>query len=758
MVYSLGMHTTQNVMARVVCGLGLVGASAALAQQVQAQQAPPPPAAVAFPVAERRVVTDAYHGVKVEDPYRWLEDWNDVKVQEWSAAQNGATRRVLDGLSGVEKIRTRAKELLGAEVTTYAMAHGAGMKLFALKRTPPKQQPMLVVRGLPGAEVSQAGLGMRWASDERVVLDLNEFDTTGGTSIDWYVPSPDGTLVAIALSSGGSEMADVKVFDVATGKQVHETIERVSGGTAGGSLAWARDGKGFYYTRYPREGERDAADMNFYVQVYYHQLGESPSSDRSEIGKEFPKIAEIMLDTGASDGRVLCSVQKGDGGEFMHFVRLNGTAGSVAWRQFTTYEDKVVQAALSSVGDVFAVSRKGAERGKVVKFSFSPFDKSLDKVQDFIPEHATDAIATDFFDPDCFVADANKLFVTYQAGGPSRVAVFDVMGKERAAPKLGDVTAVTGVSPVGAGSVVFAVSSYMAPTKWMYWGQPGLNATVEEIPSWTPGYGKLFDMSKYQVRRVFATSKDGTKVPVNIVCRPDVALDGKQPVLLTGYGGYGVCITPSFGLRDAMLLEKGFILAEANIRGGGEYGEPWHREGNLLKKQNVFDDFIACAEWLIANNYCTKETLAIEGGSNGGLLMGAAFTQRPELFRCVVSHVGIYDMLRVELSPNGAFNITEFGTVADKAQFEALHAYSPYHRVKAGVAYPPVLFLTGANDPRVDPMQSRKMTALMQSVGGAALLRTSGNTGHGAGTPLSARVEQTVDVVAFLSDKLGVRW
>jgi prolyl oligopeptidase len=198
------------------------------------------------------------------------------------------------------------------------------------------------------------------------------------------------------------------------------------------------------------------------------------------------------------------------------------------------------------------------------------------------------------------------------------------------------------------------------------------------------------------------------------------------------------------------------MYAIPNLRGGGEYGEDWHKDGMLQKKQNVFDDYIACAEHLIARKYTNPSRLAAEGGSNGGLLMGAAMTQRPELFRCVVSHVGIYDMLRVELSPNGAFNITEFGTVKNPAHFKALHAYSPYHRVREGVNYPPVLFMTGANDPRVDPMQSRKMTALLQSVGAPALLRTSSNTGHGAGTPLSARIEQTVDALAFLSSNLGV--
>jgi prolyl oligopeptidase len=264
--------------------------------------------------------------------------------------------------------------------------------------------------------------------------------------------------------------------------------------------------------------------------------------------------------------------------------------------------------------------------------------------------------------------------------------------------------------------------------------------------------------------RDFATSHDGTKVPVNIVRPKGLALDGSHPCVLTAYGGYGMSREPAFSPVRHVLLEQGVIFAEANIRGGGEFGEEWHRQGNLTRKQNVFDDFVACAQLLIEKKYTTPARLAIEGGSNGGLLMGAALTQHPELFKCVVSHVGIYDMLRVELSPNGAFNTTEFGTVKDEAQFKALLAYSPYHHVKDGTSYPAVLFLTGANDPRVDPMQSRKMTARLQAAAAAAkstapvLLRTSASSGHGMGTALGERIEQQVDVDAFLFHELGVAW
>jgi prolyl oligopeptidase len=266
------------------------------------------------------------------------------------------------------------------------------------------------------------------------------------------------------------------------------------------------------------------------------------------------------------------------------------------------------------------------------------------------------------------------------------------------------------------------------------------------------------DLSGVKVVREFATSKDGTKVPVNLLIPAGVKLDGSNPTLATAYGGYGHSNTPSFVPTREILLSRGFILAIGNIRGGGEFGEPWHRQGNLTNKQNVFDDFAAVLQHLIDQKYTSPEHLAIQGGSNGGLLMGALFTQHPDLVKAVVSHVGIYDMLRVELSPNGVFNIAEFGSVKDPAQFKALYAYSPYHHVDDNTQYPSILFLTGANDPRVDPAQSRKMTARLQATGtkNPVLLRTSASSGHGGDTALSERIEQSVDVFAFLFDRLGV--
>jgi prolyl oligopeptidase len=301
--------------------------------------------------------------------------------------------------------------------------------------------------------------------------------------------------------------------------------------------------------------------------------------------------------------------------------------------------------------------------------------------------------------------------------------------------------------------VLFSSSSYLAPTAWYHFnpasGEAQRTALFETSPA---------DFSDCEVVREFATSKDGTKVPVNIIRLKGTKLNGKNPTLLTGYGGYGISQRPNFSDSRRVWLEQGGIWAIANLRGGGEYGEEWHLAGNLTKKQNVFDDFAACAEHLIKAGYTNPSKLVIEGGSNGGLLMGAVLTQHPDLFAAVVTHVGIYDMLRVELDPNGAFNVTEFGTVKDPEQFKALYAYSPYHHVVDKKAYPAVFLLTGENDGRVNPLHSRKMAARLQAATGSkkpVLLWTS-RSGHGIGSALSERISRSADVFAFMFDQLGV--
>ncbi|MFQ5491075.1 MAG: prolyl oligopeptidase family protein [Phycisphaerae bacterium] len=688
------------------------------------------------PVARKQQVTDTFHGVSVSEDYRWLEDWEDPAVKEWSEKQNVYARRVLDHLPNVKAIGGRVTEILSAKTVGYGSVTQQGGTVFAVKRQPPKQQPFLVV--MSSADDPSA---------ERVLVDPNELDPSGTTTMDWYVPSPDGRLVAVSLSKGGTESGDVHVYDVVAGKQVHEVIPGVNGGTAGGDLSWAPNGSGFFYTRYPRGNERPPEDMPFYLQTYYHALGTPTESDRYEMGKDLPRIAEIQLDVDLASGRQLASVQDGDGGEFSHYLRSTGGK----WRQFSTFGDKTLQATFGPHDDLYVLSRKNAPRGKILRINVETLD--VGQAQVIVPQ-GKDVIVDNFMGPSSVVVTDTRIYVQYQLGGPSEIRVFGLDGSPKEKPKQLPVSSIGGMAKLDGDDILFSNNSFIEPTAW-YRYSPKSGKTVKTgLASTTP-----VDLSDARVVREFATSKDGTKVPVNIILPPGVKLDGSNPCVVNGYGGYGVNISPRFRATTKLLLEQGVIYAVANIRGGGEYGEEWHRQGNLTHKQNVFDDFAAAVKHMIERGYTSSERLAIIGGSNGGLLMGATLVQNPKLVKAVVSYVGIYDMLRVELSPNGAFNIPEFGTVEKPDQFKALYAYSPYHNVRDGVAYPATLFLTGANDPRVDPMQSRKMTARLQAAAskpGSILLRTSSDSGHGGGTALKERIAQTVDVYAFLFDQLGV--
>ena len=689
------------------------------------------------PATPRVPVTDEYHGVKVVDDYRWLENGNDPKVKEWSAAQNAWARAYLDRLPGRDILRAEVTRLRKVALHRYGDLRFAGGTLFALKVEPPKQQALLVALASEDDPASA-----------RVVVDPNVLDPTGGTSIDWYVPSPDGSRVAVSLSEGGSERGNAHVFESATGREVGEAVRRVNYGTAGGSLAWDADGTGFFYTRYPREGERPAADLDFYVQVYHHRIGSPEAEDRYEIGKDFPRIAEIALDR-SPDGRfVLANVQNGDGGEFSQHLR----SADGRWTRLTGFSDRVVHAVFGSDDALYLLSRAGAPRGKVLRLPLGPGPVSMDGAATLVPE-GEGTIEFNFAGTSGIVPSRGRLYVTVGVGGPQQVRVFDLSGRERPPLPVPPVSAVFQVvARPGSDAVLFQSASFLEPTAW-YRFEEGSAAPVKTAltPKWPLDFGDA------EVVRESAVSRDGTRIPLYVVRRKGTKQDGRNPTLLTGYGGYSISQVPTFDPGLRVWLDRGGVFALANLRGGAEYGEEWHQAGRLTRKQNVFDDFLACAEHLVSTGYTSPARLAIEGGSNGGLLMGAALTQRPDLFRAVVSHAGIYDMLRVELSANGAFNIPEYGTVKDPDQFRALHAYSPYHRVKDGGGYPAVLFLTGANDPRVDPMQSRKMTARLQAAGTSpVLLRTSAASGHGFGTPLDERIEAEVDVLSFLFERLGM--
>jgi prolyl oligopeptidase len=414
------------------------------------------------------------------------------------------------------------------------------------------------------------------------------------------------------------------------------------------------------------------------------------------------------------------------------------------WHQITRFADHTSQEAFGPDGTLYLLSRKDAPMGKVLAVTPPAFSVA----------NAKTILTATRSSIDGFVQAGSHLYVRFMAGGPTKL--FDVQaGKADKPIDIPQVSSVGQLVALSGGQLLFENESYTEPSAW-YRYDPG-NGEVKKTAMFQTAPA---DFSDVEVIRQTAISKDGTHVPITILRRKGTKLDGKNPTLLTAYGGYGISQRPNFSLRRRLWLDHGGVWVVANLRGGAEFGETWHEQGRLTSKQNVFDDFIACAEFLIKTKYTSPEKLAIEGGSNGGLLMGAALVERPELFRAVVSHVGIYDMLRVETFPNGVFNVTEFGTVKEKDQFQALYAYSPYHHVKDGTDYPSVLFLTGANDGRVDPMNSRKMTARLQAATHSdhpILLRTSSTSGHGIGTALNERIEQDADVFSFLFDQLDVK-
>jgi len=697
----------------------------------------------AAPATRKIPVTTDYHGTKVTENYRWLESGQSPEVKRWVAAQNQHTRNYLDRLPARSAIKLEIEELYKKSSPRYTDIQYAGHIYFARKFDPQKQQPVLVTLKSPDE-----------ISSERVIVDPGQMPAKN-LSIDWYFPSLDGRFVGVAMSPGGSEDASLYVFEVGSGKRLDDVVPRVNYATGGGGMAWISNGAGFYYTRYPQGTERPKADLNFYQQIYFHALGTDPAdSDRYILGKDFPRIAEITLDSQSSNGKyVMATVANGDGGEFEHFL----LTPQHSWKQITRFEDKVISATVTAEDTIYLLSRDGASRGKILRLSAS--DLRLGAATTVVPEQ-TASIINPGLGGDLpyrsIIPTPRRLYVLSVNGGPNELSAYDRDGRSLGSVPIPEISSVDQVVSLEGDQILLNAETFTQPVAWYRYNGSG-NPVKTPLATTSP-----VSFSDAVVTREQATSKDGTKIPMTIIRRKDAKLDGTNPTMIYGYGGFGVIENPGFlGIDGRLWLDQGGIYVSTNLRGGGEYGEEWHQAGKLTKKQNVFDDFAACAQFLIDQKYTSPEHLVAVGGSNGGLLMGAEITQHPELFRAVVSYVGIYDMLRVELDPNGSFNTTEYGTVKDPAQLQALYAYSPYHHVKENTAYPAVLFLTGDNDARVNPAHSRKMTAALQAAtnsGHPVFLRTTSRAGHGFGTALSERIEQSTDVNAFLFDQLGIQF
>jgi prolyl oligopeptidase len=677
----------------------------------------------------REPVTNVYHGVTVVDDYQWLEDATNPAVVDWTRQQNERTRSYFNRLKFHEGLEQELWDLNAEGSVAYIPTDYRQGTLFALEGKPTTQQPLLIrLKSFYRPVLS------------KIVFDPNVWNTNGTTAMDWWVPSPDGRLIAISLSENGSENGTLHVFDTVTGRALPDLIPGVQYPTAGGSAAWNADGTGIFYTRYPHPGERPDADLHFFQQIWFHKLGTPASTDTYEFGRDFPRIAEIVL-SASDDGKWLVArVANGDGGDRAYYLR--NTSGS--WHQIAKNEDEVKSARFGRDGDLFLLSKQNAPHGKILQLPLT--DPDLAKANVIVPESR--GVIIDY-EP-----SATGVYVSLMDGGPSRLWFYAKGSGARIEVPVLPVSQVIALHCWEGDKLYFVNTSYLKSFAWYEW-EPGMKQS--RVTAFQTSLPANFD--DMEVVREFATSKDGTKIPINILRKKGIRLDGKNPTLLTGYGGYGTSLMPDCDPTWRVWFDAGGVYAEANLRGGGEFGEEWHLAGNLTHKQNVFDDFIACAEHLIQRKYTSPDKLAVIGGSNGGLLMGAFLTQRPDLAHVVVSRVGIYDMLRFELDPNGAFNTTEFGSVKDEDQFKALYAYSPYQHVTNGVAYPAILFPCGENDGRVNPLHSRKMTASLQAAtasGLPILLRITATAGHGMGSSLKDEIAEQADIYAFLFEELGV--
>ena len=674
-----------------------------------------------YPETRIAEVVDDYHGTRVADPYRWLEDETDPEVKAWVAAQNSLTRSRLGGFPERAALRAQLEKLWAASAASSPTVRGT--RYFYKRREGLKNQPYVYVSD------------GRMKAGERVLLDPNRFSDDGTVAVDWDKPSPDGSLYLYGRSAAGSEKSTLHILDVATGQELADVIPN----TRYSSVAWLPDGKAFYYSRFPEPGSVAAGDENYYRRIYFHRLGTDCKSDALVAGDGRPK--EEWTDVEASsDDRYVLLTRSVDWAKNDLFVRrLDGGSKftPVAVGLDGQTRGDVYQDVLYLRTDV------GAPRYRIVKAPVAnPGPESWVAV---VPEG--EGVIEDFG------IAGGRLVVLVLENAHSRLFVHERSGErlfEVALPTLGTARSLSTVA--GRPEAYFQFDSYAYPTAVLRLDTAtGKLETVEQLDCGA-------DLSAYETAQVWYASKDGTRVPMFVVHKKGLARDGQSPALLTGYGGFEINQTPAFDRRLLPLLERGVVFAEANLRGGGEFGRAWHEAGRLEKKQNVFDDCIAAAEFLVREGYTGRRRLAVWGGSNGGLLTGALVVQRPDLIRAAVVAVPLLDMLRYQHFAIARLWIPEYGTADDPAQFPFLYAYSPYHHVTPGTAYPAVLLTTAESDSRVAPLHAMKMAARLQAATGGdlpILLRVEPKAGHGQGKPLSKQIDEWLDVSTFILWQTG---
>ncbi len=675
---------------------------------------------IVYPPSKKVEQVDDYHGVKVADPYRWLEDADSPETKAWVEAQNKVTFGFLESIPERARLRERLTQLWNYE--KFGVPFREGDRYFFTRNDGLQNQSVLYVGRTP--DDPQA----------RVLLDPNTLSADGTVALTNYAVSDDGKLLAYGLATAGSDWNEWRVRNVETGEDLPDRLQWVKFSGA----SWTKDGKGFFYSRYdePKEGNL-LQSTNYYQKLYYHRVGTPQSAD--ELVYERRDHKEWGF-----GGYVT------DDGRYLGIVVTMGTSPKnlFFYRDLTNPEAKVVELIPDFIADFTPVGNDGttfyfrtdweAPRGRLIAIDATRPERA--NWREIIPQSRDTLEAVRWV--------GGRFIALYLSDAKTQVRMFDREGKlvqEIALPGIG--TAVGFGGKPEATETFYAFTSFTQPTSIYRYDFTTGKSTLLRQPK------LAFDPGAYITQQVFYRSKDGTRIPMFIVHRKGLKRDGKNPTLLYGYGGFNISLTPSFSPARIAWLEMGGVLAIPNLRGGGEYGEEWHQAGTKLKKQNVFDDFIAAAEWLIREKYTQPARLAIQGGSNGGLLVGACMTQRPELFGAALPAVGVLDMLRFNKFTIGWAWESDYGSPQNPEEFKALYAYSPLHNLKPGTRYPATLITTADHDDRVVPAHSFKFAAALQAAhkGDApVLIRIETKAGHGAGKPTSKLIEETADVWAFL--------
>lgn len=682
-------------------------------------------------LATRRDETvETIHGEPVADPYRWLEDGESQESREWTAEQNDRTEALLSALPGRASLEARLRELFSVGVVSSPAIRG--QRFFYIKREGEQAQPILYARdGVDGREI--------------VVVDPNALDASGLTALDWWYPSPDGRLVAYGTSEGGDEWSTLRVVEVESGRVLSDAIPR----TRYSSVAWQADGEGLFYTRYPEPGTVPAGEEEYYSHAFHHILGEDASRDPKVFGEG--RSPQDMIDLATSrDGRwLIVTAFQGWARSDVYLCDLSQPG--FEFRPIIEGVDALFSAVVPTADRIYLLTNWETPNYRLV--AVDPLDPAPARWETVVPESVERVIES-------YTLAGGRIVTHDLLRATSRLRSHTLDGsasEDLPLPALGSVGSLDGEQE-GSRVVVSFGSFAMPSAAFVYDLDSGERTPLAALP-----LPAGFDAESTEVNQVSYPSRDGTPISMFLIHRRGLERHGDNPLLLTGYGGFNISITPAYSALFLAWIERGGVVAIPNLRGGGEYGEDWHRAGMLQNKQNVFDDFIAAAEWLIAERYTRSERLAINGGSNGGLLVGAALTQRPELFRAVVCAVPLLDMVRYHLFRIAKLWIPEYGSAEDPEAFRWVYAYSPYHHVVPGTCYPAALLKTGEEDSRVDPMHARKMAALLQWATSCGdeypiLLRAETKAGHGAGKPLAKRVAEAADDLGFIGWQLGVAW